>query len=92
MTFNLLLQKSPTIDDVLLNTEGATRDIFKNFAIFTGKHLRLSLFLIKMQTLRPASLLKRDYTTGLFPMNISFKNTYIKTYQRTAASEILEAL
>ena len=25
-------------------------------------------------------------------MNISFKNTYIKTYQRTAASEILEAL
>ena len=35
----------------------------KNFAIFTGKHLCWSLFLIK---LRPAILLKRDFNTGVF--------------------------
>ena len=34
--------------------------VLKNFANFTGKHLCWSLFLIKFQTLRPATLLKRD--------------------------------
>ena len=38
----------------------------KDFAIFTGKHLCWSLFLIKLQAWRPATLLKRDSDTGAF--------------------------
>ena len=34
----------------------------KNFAIFTGR----SLFLIKLQALRPATILKRDFSTDVF--------------------------
>ena len=34
-------------------------DDLRNFEIFTGKHLYWSLFLIKMQALRPATLFKR---------------------------------
>ena len=39
----------------------------KNFAIFTGKHLCWSLFLIKLklQAFRPATLLKRDSNTDV---------------------------
>ena len=37
---------------------------FKNFAIFTGKHLWWSLFLIKLQTFRPDS--KKDSNTDIF--------------------------
>ena len=40
--------------------------VLKNFAIFTGKHLCWSLFLRKLQVLKPASLLKRDSNTGVF--------------------------
>ena len=42
--------------------------ILKNFAIFTGKRLYWSLFLIKFQSCRPATSLKRDSNT--FPVNI----------------------
>ena len=35
--------------------------VFKNFANFTGKHLSWSIFLLK-----PATLLKRDSSTGVF--------------------------
>ena len=42
------------------------RSVFKNFAIFTGKHLCWSLFLIKFQAFRLATLLKRDSDTGVF--------------------------
>ena len=38
----------------------------KNFAIFTGKHLCWSLFLIKLQDFRPATLLERNSNTGVF--------------------------
>ena len=38
--------------------------VYKNFESFTGKHLCWSLFLIKLQTWRPATLLRRDYNTG----------------------------
>ena len=38
--------------------------VLKNFAIFTGKHLCWSLFIIKFQTFRPDS--KRDPNTGVF--------------------------
>ena len=34
--------------------------------IFTGEYLCLSLCLISLQVVRPATLLKRDYNTGVF--------------------------
>ena len=53
------------------NFKGSYTDFFKigvpkNFEIFTGKNLRVSLFLIKLQALRPATLSKRDSNTGVF--------------------------
>ena len=36
------------------------------FAIFTGKRLCWSIFLIKLQTFRPGTLLKRDSNTSVF--------------------------
>ena len=33
--------------------------VFRNFAIFTGKHLHQSLFFNKVAGLRPATLLKK---------------------------------
>ena len=44
--------------------------ILKNFANFTGKHLCWSLFLIKLLTLRPATLLKNDFNTSVFLWNL----------------------
>ena len=44
--------------------------VFKNFAIFTGKHLCQSLFLRKLQDLKPTSLLKGD-SNRCFPVNIA---------------------
>ena len=38
----------------------------KNFTNFTGKQLRWSLFLIKLQAFRPVALLKKDSNTGVF--------------------------
>ena len=51
----------------------------KNFAIFTGKHLCWGLFLIKLQALRPTTLLKKDSNNFIkkrlqhrrFPVNIA---------------------
>ena len=44
----------------------------KNFTTFTGKHLCWSLFLIKLQVLKPVSLLKGDCNTGLsIPINVA---------------------
>ena len=40
--------------------------VFRNFANFTGKHLCLSLFLIKLQAFSPANLLKRGSNAGIF--------------------------
>ena len=39
---------------------------FKNFAIFAGKHLCWSLFLISLQGQNPSTSLKRDSSAGLF--------------------------
>ena len=44
---------------------------FKNFANFTGKHLCWSFFLLKFQTLRPATLLKSNYNTGIFSVQFA---------------------
>ena len=38
----------------------------KNFAIFTEKHLRWILFLIKFQAFKPTTLIKIDSGTGVF--------------------------
>ena len=41
-------------------------DVFENFAIFTGKHLCWSLFIIKLQASRVVNLPKRNPNTGVF--------------------------
>ena len=41
--------------------------VLKNFAISTGKHLYWSSLLIKLQTSRSATSLKRDSNAGVFP-------------------------
>ena len=56
--------------------------VVKNFAIFAGKHLCWSLFLIMLQTFRPASLLKINSNT------ILLKNTCFEEHLRTTASEV----
>ena len=38
----------------------------ENLSIFTGKYLCLSLFLMKLQTFRSATLLTRDSNTCVF--------------------------
>ena len=40
-------------------------DVLKNFADFTGNYLFWSLFSIKLQVFRPATLLKRDSNAGV---------------------------
>ena len=45
------------------------KSILKNLAILTGKHVCWSLFLIKSQTLRPATLLKKRLQDRCFPLN-----------------------
>ena len=40
--------------------------VFKNFAMFTGKHLCWSLLLIELHASRPATFLKRDSSTAVF--------------------------
>ena len=40
--------------------------VLADFAIFTGKHLCWSLFLIKLKVFRAVILLKRDSNTGVF--------------------------
>ena len=61
--------------------------VLKNFPNFTIKHLCYSLFLIKLQALRPATLLKRGSNTGVFLWNYKiFKKTYFEEHLRTVAS------
>ena len=43
--------------------------ILKNFAIFTGKHPRWNLFLIKVKAHSPATLFKKDSNTGVLLRN-----------------------
>ena len=42
------------------------KDVLRNFAKLTGKHLCQSLFLSKVSGLRPAALLKKYSGTGVF--------------------------
>ena len=55
--------------------------VFKNFAIFTGKHLCWSLFLIKLQT-SGLQLYQKEIPTQVFSCEICelFKNTYFEQH------------
>ena len=65
ITTKLFILKSvSSIDHDYL--EAAARGVLKNVAIFTGKLLCWSLFLIKLQAFRSATLLNRDSNTGVF--------------------------
>ena len=48
MFFPLAILRNPCDEAVSMLTETATRGFLKNLAIFTGKHLCWSLFLIKL--------------------------------------------
>ena len=63
----------------------------KNFAKFTGKYLCLSLFFDKVQGLKFAALLKRDFDTVVFMQILrNFRNTFfIEHLQATALSIVL---
>ena len=69
----LLIKKRRSID-----TTGEL--LSKNFAIFTRKHMCWN---------RPVTLLKRDSTTDVFPVNIGkfLKKTYFEEHLRPPASE-----
>ena len=63
--------------------------VLKNFAIFTGKYLRWSLFSIRLQAFWLATLLKRKETpTQVFSCEFYefFKSTYFEKHLRTAVS------
>ena len=50
----------------LRSTEAAARDVLRNFAKFTGKHLCQGLFFNKVAG-RPATVLIRGSDIGFFP-------------------------
>ena len=60
------------------------KDVLKNLRNFKGKHLYWSLFLIKLQTFRPAASLRRDSNTGFFLWN--FWNFSEHLFWRTSAN------
>ena len=63
----------------------------KNLAMFTGKYLCWSYFLIQLQGCRTAILLERDLTTQVLSCEYCkiFKNTYFEEHLRMAASVLL---
>ena len=68
-TFNILNVRT------LLNVRSSRLDVscrkgvFRNFAKFTGKHLRQSLSFNKVAGLRPATLLKKRLRHRYFPVD-----------------------
>ena len=62
------------------------KNVFKDFAIFTGKQLCWSLYLKKLKPFRPASLLKRDFNIGVFQCILPIF-IYVEKHLRTAASD-----
>ena len=61
------------------------KGVFRNFASFTGRQLCWSLFLIELQTFRPAALLEIDSNTDVFLWNLQ---DHLIWSLRTPASEI----
>ena len=66
--------------------------VLNNYALFTGKYLCRSLFLIKL----PCSFIKKRLQHSCFPWNIAkffhFRNTNFEEHQPSAASEAHENL
>ena len=61
---------------------------FKNFAIFTGKHLCRGLFLIKLQAFKPENFLKINSNTGVScGYREIFKNIFFYRTPPVAASD-----
>ena len=65
----------------------ARKDVLRNFAKFTGKHLCQSLFFNKVWDLRPTTLLKRIWPS-CFPVNLA-KFLRILFSQSTSAQLLL---
>ena len=69
--------------------EAATGSVnLKNFATFTGKQLCWNLFLIKLQSWRTATLVKKKTPTRVFSCEYYeiFKNTNFEKHLRMAAT------
>ena len=65
-------------------------NVFKSFAIFTGKRLCWSLFLIKLLACKPGSLSKGDSNTGLFLWILQIsKNSF---FYRTPSVAVFKAM
>ena len=47
------------------------KDVLRNFAEFTGKHLCLGLFFNKVASVRPTTLLKKRFWHRCFPVNFA---------------------
>ena len=64
------------------------KDVLKNFAKFTGKHLCQSLLFNKDTGLRPATLLKRETQAQVFSCEFCeiFKNNFFYRTSLVAAS------
>ena len=62
--------------------------VLRNFAKFTGKYLRQSLFFNRVAGLRPATLLKKGLWRKCFPVNFAkFLRTPFIEHLRTTASD-----
>ena len=69
----LTINKTAASHDSQANNRSSCSGVLKNFRNFTGKHPCWSLFLIKLQVLRPATLLKSNFDTGVsfyFPIHV----------------------
>ena len=64
----------------------------KIFAIFTGKHLCWSLFLIKLQSFRHCNFIKKDFNTEVFSReNCEIpKNTYFEKHLFSQKDSIID--
>ena len=97
------LQYGKTSETVVIDYQKQSPEVFYKKAVIKiccnthRKHLCYSLFLIKLQTFRPATLLKRNFNTQLYqketPTQVFsceyfkiFRNTYFEEHQQKAAS------
>ena len=63
--------------------------ILKNFAIFTGKHLRWTLFFNRVAGLKTCNCIKRDSNKDVFCGYCeNFKKTYFQEKLQTTASAV----
>ena len=88
----LKLHRKITVLESRFNKVGGPykKDVLKNVSYFTGKQLCRSLFLMKLQALRPTTLLRRNSNAGGVSCEISeiFKNTFF-TEPRWRSSSLI---